>query len=417
MLKLDDTLYFSSISYNTVLNDYWDDMYNVSGPGGKFYLNLSKRINPLRYVPRDGEWSMPWKQDLIPGYEMPVYDPTFSKSFAQVSDEQALIIKKRIANGDRFAIMWSGGINSTVIFAALLKNLNLTDLASVVVCASADSIIENPSFWEKYVNGKFQIIDGATHKYDDLIEQGLVPITADEGDCIFGTVLGLTFYNHYDFYLDSMSPDVRTNLRNLKHKISSPDVHYSVYKELIIKHLGLGIPDPNFGRFLYEKYHRNIKTASVPVQTLHDFFWWMIFNVKYLNCSVRGALYYNDRVDWKTAINTIVNWYNYADYHRWSMVNNNNGQKIQTTLASYKTAAKDYIWSFDKNDWYRNFKIKLESMGMLTLYQDISKIEKGHAPVYRVGLTKDYEMLYANDPGVKEFYKHHLSNYKIDWLG
>lgn len=416
MLNLDDTLYFSSISYNGILNSYWDDVYNQCSPGGRFYINLSKRINPLRYMPRDGEWSMPWKQEIIPGYEMPIYDPTFNKSFDQVTDEQALGIKDRISKGERFAVMWSGGIDSTVILAALLKNLNQEELKSIVVCASVESIIEHPVFWENYIHNKLQVLDGAAHKYDDLIEQGLVPITADEGDCIFGTSLGLTFYNHYDFYLDGMSAEVQTNLKNLKYKISSPDVHYSVYKELIIKHLGIGVNDPNFGRLLYEKYHRNVKTSSVPVQSLHDFFWWMIFNVKYLNCAVRGALYYNDRVEWKTAINTIVNWYNYPDYHRWSMVNNNNGQKIQTTLASYKVAAKDYIWSFDKNDWYRNFKIKLESMFVLALYQDVSKVDIDRTPACRVALTKDYKMLYANDPGVKDFYKYHLANYKIDWL-
>lgn len=417
MLNLDDTLYFSSISYNTVMDEYWDGIHQQSSPGGKFYFNLSKRINPLRYVTRDGEWSMPWKQELIPGYEMPVYDPTFNKSFEQITNEQAMTIKDRISKGEQFVVMWSGGIDSTVILSSLLKNLNIEDLSSITVCATADSIIENPVFWEKYVHNKLQVLDGFTHKYDDLIEKGLVPITADEGDCIFGTVLGLAFYNHYDFYLDGMSPEVQTNLRNLKYKISSPDTHYSIYKELIIKHLGLGIADPNFGRLLYQKYDHNIKTASVPIYTLHDFFWWLIFNVKYLNCSVRGALYYNDRVEWKNAIDTIINWYNYADYQRWSMVNNNNGQKIQNTLASYKVAAKDYIWNFDKNDWYRNFKIKIESMWALALYQDISKVEIGHIPACRVGLTKDYKMLYANDPGVKEFYQHHLANYKIDWLG
>lgn len=416
MLQLDDTLYFSSISYNTIMDDYWNDIYQQSSPGGKFCFNLSRRINPLRYVTRNGEWSMPWKQEIIPGYEMPVYDPTFNKSFEQITNEQALSIKDRISKGEKFVVMWSGGIDSTVILSSLLKNLNAEDLTSVTICATADSIIENPVFWEKYVHNKLQVLDGSAHKYDDLIEKGLVPITADEGDCIFGTVLGLTFYNHYDFYLDRMSPEVQTTLRNLKYKISSPDTHYSVYKELIIKHLGLGVTDPTFGRLLYQKYDRNIKTASVPVHTLHDFFWWLIFNVKYLNCSVRGALYYNDRVEWKTAINTIVNWYNYPDYNRWSMVNNNNGQKIQTTLASYKTAAKDYIWNFDKNDWYRNFKIKIESMWALTLYQDITKVEIGRIPACRVGLTKNYEMLYANDPGVKDFYRTHLSNYKIDWL-
>ena len=414
MLQLNDPLYFASISYYAGFGNTWNDIYNQSGDGGKFVIELSKRINPLRYIARDGEWSLPWNQELIPGFEMPVYDPNFSKSFTQVADEQAQVIKQRIHNGEKFAVMYSGGIDSTVIVVAMLKNLTDEELKSIVICTSGEALVEHPTFWEKYIQGKLQILDSNTHKYDDLIDKGLVPITADEGDCIFGTTFGLGLYSNYDYYISDLSEPVRTNLKNIKHKISSPDVHYSAYKDLLIKYLGAG-RDPGFGKLLYEKYDRNIKTASVPVYSLHDFFWWAIFNVKYLNCAVRGALYFNDRIDWRTAMTTIVNWYSYPDFQRWSMTNNNNGQKIQSTVASYKTAAKDYIWEFDRNDWYRNFKIKLESLWAVVVQQDVSNIDASRMPAQRLALTKDYQMLYLDDPGVKDYFTHHITNYKIDW--
>ena len=94
------------------------------------------------------------------------------------------------------------------------------------------------------------------------------------------------------------------------------------------------------------------------IHSLHDFFWWLIFNIKYLNCAVRGSLYFNDRVEWKTAMDRIVNWFGHNDYQLWSMVNNNNGQKIKKTQASYKWAAREYIYDLDKNDWYKFFKIR-----------------------------------------------------------
>jgi len=414
MLKLNDTLYFSSISFNFYNDAVWQDIYDSCGPDGKFFINISKRVNPCRFVTRNGEWSLPWKQDLIPGFEMPVYDPTFSKTFDQVTNEKALSIKARIQQGERFAVMFSGGIDSTVVVSALIKNLTREELSHIVICASVETIIESPMFWNKFIQDKFTVYDSSKYKYDDLIEEGLTPITADEGDCIFGTLIGLTFYNNYDFYIKDLSEPVKTNLQNLKYKISDPDVHYSVYKDLIIRHLNIP-DDPNFGRILYEKYARNAETATVPVHSLHDFFWWLIFNVKYLNCAVRGALYYNDRIEWKTAINTVINWFSDPDYQSWSMVNNNNGQKIKSTLSTYKMAARDYIWDLDHNDWYHGFKIKLESLWTIGIQQDVSKIGKDIRPVARVGLTKDYEMLYISDPAVQDFYRHHLQNYKIDW--
>lgn len=414
MLKPSDTLYFYNISFDTYHDKFWNDLHDSCDVGGKFFINIAKRLNPSRFVSRNGEWSLPWKQEIIPGYEMPNYDPTFNKSFAQVSDEKALLIKSRISQGEKFAVMFSGGIDSTVVMSALIKNLSTEELKNVLVCSSIQTLIENPNFWYKFIQDKFLVLDSNKYKYNDLIDMGYTPITADEGDCIFGTLFGLSLYNNYDYYVDNLSQESKTNLKNLKYKISDPNVHYSRYKDLLIKFLNIP-SDPTFGELMYEKLVHNINTANVPVQSLHDFFWWEIFNIKYINCAVRGSIYFNDRIDCRTVMNRIVNWFNYPDYQKWSMVNNNNGQKINKTVSSYKTVAKNYIWDLDRNDWYKNFKIKLESLWVIGHQQDVSNISKNIRPVERVGLTKNFELMYISDPHVQDFYRHNLQNYKIDW--
>ena len=404
-------LYFHSISYNGYQDKILDSIYKECPPPGKFFIDISKRINPSRFVARDGEWSLPWQQTIIPGFEMPRLDPTFKLSFEEVTDNRALEIKKRIHQGEQFAVMYSGGIDSTVVMASLIKNLTLQELSSITVCASVESIVENPYFWETQIFNKFAIIDSRLIKYDDLIEKNLTPITADEGDCIFGTLMGLTLYNNFDYYISDLTANVKQRLKSLKYKISSEDVHYSVYKDLIVKHLSIN-GDLEFGRILYEKYHWNIQTSSVPVHSLHDFFWWLIFNVKYLNCSVRGALYFNDRVDYKTAIYRIFNWFNGNEYQLWSMVNNNNGQKIHNTLATYKMAARDYIYSVDKNMFYKNFKLKLESLFLIVNKQNI----KNNHPASRIFMTDQFKMITIDDNEGQEFLRSSLTNYKIVWM-
>ena len=411
MLNLNDTLYFSSISYDMYHNHIWDDIYSTSSEGGKFYINISKKINPCRFVSRNGEWSMPWKQELIPGYEMPEYNQNFNKSFVEVSDNRAFEIKKRISQGEKFAVMFSGGIDSTVVMTALIKNLSVEELSNIVVCASIETMIENPVFWSKFIQGKFRIVDSHKNKYDDLINQGLTPITADDGDCIHGTLFGLILYNNYDYYIDGLPAIAKTNLQNIKYKISDADTHFSRYADILIRYLS--IPNnPDFGKLYYEKIVHNINTASVPVYSLHDFFWWTIFNIKYLNCAVRGSIYLNDTIDTQIVMSRIVNWYSGTEYQLWSMVNNNNGQKIEKTSSSYKKAAKDYIWDLDRNDWYRNFKVKIESLWNIATTQSIINDCR---PNSRVGLTKDWKILLIDDPEVQQYYKHHLENYKIDW--
>jgi hypothetical protein len=407
-------LYFHSLSFNGYQDNILNNIYKESDTAGRFFIDISKRVNPSRFISRNGEWSLPWDQDLIPGFEMPEYNPNFDMSFSEVTDKRAQEIRTRIHAGEKFAVMYSGGIDSTVVLSGLIKNLTQEETQSITVCASIDSVIENPNFWNKFVLNKFKVIDSKTVKYDDLIEMNLTPITADEGDCIFGTLMGLTLYNNFDYYISELSPKTKERLSLMKDKISSSDVHYSVYKDLIVKHLSVK-DNPDFGRLLYEKYHWNIQTSSVPVNSLHDFFWWLIFNVKYLNCSVRGAMYFNDRVDYKTAIYRIFNWFNGADYQRWSMVNNNNGQKIKKSVATYKSAARDYIYDLDHNEHYKNFKLKLESLFNIVRTQDIKQLVVDQRPAARIFMTDEFEMLSINDESTVKFLRESLLNYKIDW--
>jgi hypothetical protein len=223
-------------------------------------------------------------------------------------------------------------------------------------------------------------------------------------------------YTNYDAYLVGMDQESRSRLSAIKGKITSDEVHYSQYKDVIIKHFSQP-HDPMFGENFYNKFVKNIETSSVPIYSLHDFFWWMIFNIKYLNCSIRGAIYFNDRIPVKEAIyDWIVNWFNGADYQRWSMVNNNNGEKIGYSQSTYKMAGRKYIYDLDKNSWYFHFKIKLESLGGSIVYaQNNDNLPTEMHPNARFGLDKDFNILYINDPVVQNYIRENIINYKKDW--
>lgn len=417
MLTNDSTLYLSSIVYNYHQIDFWESLRNEVQDGGEFMLNLGKKYKPSRFVSRNGEWSLPWKQEVPPMFKMPTYDPTFSKSFDQVTDERALEIKQLInEKNQKFAVMFSGGIDSTLIMVALLKNLSVEELANIVVVANSHSLIENPNFWKKYIAGKFTLFDSSTTKYDDLIEKGYRPITGDEGDSIFGTMMGLELSQNYAFYLDNVSADSRSHLESIRNSVTDPDVHYSQYKDLIIQQFSLD-NNTEFGRSWYDKCVKNINTATVPIVSLQDFYWWMIFNVKYVNCATRLGLMLNDRIHCKTVFEDYgVNWYNNDGYQLWSMVNNNNGNKIIKTGATYKMASRKYIHDFDKNDWYFFFKLKIGSLGPNVVWnQDVAGIPLDRRPNARFGLDSDYNTLYISDPDVQDFVRHHLSTFRRDW--
>jgi len=421
-------LLFSNIVINPSQRDFWKQVRSNSDSGGKFMIDLARKYNPNRFVARLGEWSLPWQQDVPEKYKLPAYDPMFNKSFNKVTDQRALEIKKLIQQGQKFALMYSGGIDSTLALSALIKNLTTEELQSIIITANEQSVIENPVFWSKFIWGKFDILNSTTHKYDDLIEKGYRPITADEGDCLFGMLFALDLYQHYDYYCENLSSRSQLNLQNLKNSFNT--AHYSKYKDIIIKHFEIkestrgGIhnfqmdSDPNFAELWYAKIVKNIETSNVPVHTLHDFFWWQIFNLKYVNCAMRCSIYLNDRIDVRTVVEDYaINWFNSPDYQQWSMNNNNNGEKIvEMGPATYKMASRKYIHDLDKNDWYFYFKLKIGSLGAsVMMFQDLSNVDKSRSPNYRFGVDSNYDVLYVSDKTTQEYITNCMSNYKIDW--
>jgi hypothetical protein len=433
MITQDETLYYFNVRSQ---QKFWREVYPAVTPASRFYIDIARRINPHRLCNRnDSEWSLPWKQHAPDKFKMLPYDPTFNKTYEEVTDERALEIRDGIYEGKKYAVMYSGGMDSTSVVVALLKNLTEEELESVVICASIHSLVEYPLFWRKYIQGKFKVLDSNTYLYDDYINMGYTPITADEGDCIFGTSIGLQLYHNYDYYVSLQDPAVQGNLMKLKYKIADGEVHYTLFKDIIARYFALD-DSPyglEFGRLLYHKYHRNIVTSNVPVYTLHDFFWWLIFNVKYLNCSIRGAIYFNRTMPFEKAVNSIENWFNGSGFQYWSMNNNNNGTKIHNTLATYKIVQRKYIHDFTKDDWYYWYKTKLESMGNLSVKgkNDLTKSFTNSV----VGINdkneylcipdaedmeaveqSKYEGIYHYGPDVREFFNNCLMNYEIDWV-
>lgn len=419
---------FNSVIWNGYQNNFWQGLYKELDAPGQFYIDIARRLNPNRLISRcSAEWSLPFDQAVWPGLDMPVFNNNFKASFNEVTDQRALEIKTRINSTDqKFAVMYSGGIDSTVMLTALLKNLSQREFKNISVCTSSAAIANNPEFWKKFIFDKVAVIDSSNNKYDSLISQGFAPITGDTGDCLFGTTFASHLYYNWRSYAGDLGYLSVNDIEKKICQFTDPNVHYSTFKDLLINYFkipkkqgfpffSLDKPNPAFGEMFYNKLDLHAKTSPVPINSLHDFFWWYIFNLKYVNCAVRGHIYFNDSVSVKTANDIIVNWYHTDAYQQWSMNNNSNGTKIGYTASTYKKAARDYIFDFDKNPWYYHFKLKIENVGLLYNKQDVDNIAVAERPNARFGVTDNFEILSIDEPLTQEYIKQSLSTYKIDW--
>jgi len=420
-------------SVSTVVGKFFNDLPE----GGRFHCNLSRAYNTESYLSRLGHWSEPWETNVMPGWEMPQDDINFNLTFEEVTDLRALDVKKFINSTNKECVVfYSGGIDSTVVLSSLIKNLTPTELQKITVSLSADSIIENPYFYRDYILGKFKIIDSSKNLYTDLKNKNMCCITGDLGDFIFGTELGVKMYPQMKFLESQLPSDIKRDFSKLYYNVSNGDVHYSNYKDLLIFYFNLGLSkgvnrlssmsflpkslqaytsqDSQFGELLYEKINNNIKSINAPVYSLHDFYWWSMFNMRFIWGGVRPSMNYSTEDNVKEFLDgSLINWFASNQYQQWSMANNNNGEKIKgTSQSSYKWAAKKYIHNFDKNDFYLFNKIKMPSMPVIVKRSWRTNFENFD---YKWAIDDQYNVLKIDQPGVNNFIETGLMNYKVDW--
>lgn len=407
-------LYFHSLNYGwpahqKFLREHMKEFSNA----GKFHAMVPRIISDNMLIPRWGLWTLPWETTIIPGYEMPAYDSDFKKTFAEITDERGLEVKRLVNEGIKPSVFYSGGIDSVVCVTSLLKNLTDKELQNVTLVLSYDSLIENPMFYDQHIRGKFAIADSNARYFSDMT----CPITLDQGDSLFGTELGTKMYAKFRLLLGQLPGSTTKQLEELYYHVSDKEVHYSRYEELLVHYFSISnykdfAYDKNFGELFYRKVVKNIETSQVPIHSLHDVFWWMIFNIKYMHCAVRSSLYYGRESKLKSGImGGVFNWFGSSDYQKWSMANNNNGQKINgTTQPRYKWAARKYIHDFDKNDWTLHYKLKVPSLKVLS---DRNFRDLGVDQVF--GIDHDFRRLLISDNDVQEFMLEGLKTYKIDW--
>jgi len=388
----------------------WSEIYPALPEAGRRWLDLARRFHPNTITARKGTWHTPWPMTVHPCLAMPAYDPGFSKTFAEVTDQRAIEVRDMVRQGKPVALYYSGGIDSSVCAAALLKNLGAEELKHVAFCCSINSATENPVFFDRYIRGKITLLDSNKNQYSDVIEKGYLPITADTGDDIFGTEQATQFYFSFPTLVEALSGPARARLALLQDHPKLMELPYHHFVDLLIPYFSplgpAGDKNRKVGEWFYHKLTANIATSDVPIYSLHDLFWWLIFNLRFTHCSLRGPLFYYRGEDVQDAITKhIINWFNTPDYQQWSMVNNNNGQKIcKPTAMHYKWAARHYIHDFDHNEWYFNYKIKSVSLNRL-IRNNRHRVENMFA------LDTCYHRYWLDAPDVRDVIEQGLHNF------
>jgi len=130
--------------YNIINQDITDDYINLFKESN-FFFNLTASA-----IDRTGanEFFIPIKISKIPKDKN-----NCEKSFKQICEERSLEL---LRTNKRINIMWSGGIDSSLVLFSLINKAN--DLKQLRVILTPDSIVESGNIFDRYINNKIEFI-------------------------------------------------------------------------------------------------------------------------------------------------------------------------------------------------------------------------------------------------------------------
>jgi hypothetical protein len=257
--------------------------------------------------------------------------PNHRKSFAEVCNERAIEISKLPGT---LYVMWSGGIDSTVAIAAILKNWSADDLKRVVVLCNNDSIKENKNFFS-FIAKNFKV-ETSTDKIENLLKLGYV-LTGEMGDQILGSDVPISTAKQGEEILFE-------NFENGALKM------YSAINQ-------------EYAHGYFNKYRPIIDEAPFKIKTVFDFCWWLNFTQKWQHIKFRtlASKSWTDPGKWESRL---LHFFDTLDFQVWSI--HNHDKKIKTSWHSYKYIAKEYVIEYTKDQLFMN-KLKLPSLQNLFL--------------------------------------------------
>jgi len=248
-------------------------------------------------------------------------------------------------------LLWSGGIDSTTIFCALLNSG-----CEFTVASTDGSAGEYPLLHAKLTNNHWAQVKYSNVHNQELVklQEEYIVITGTIGDQIVGT--SCYFIDNGD------STDPKYN--KLRPELLMP------WKE-------------QFSSYVVQRFETQVEAAPININDYADFLWWLNFSFKY------QYLQYNyvDTVYANPTLPTLVHFYDSTAFQQWACSNRElNKQFIYNDKPlEYKQVFKDYIYEILRDDDYRNNKQKDGTLDVNTFAVLASKLDVSPATIVANG--------------------------------
>lgn len=323
-------IYISKFIYEHTNNNKLTFLRDIDN---EFISGNAGFVGGARYGNVENNWDL-----CVPdSYKGPNLDIESTATFADISDARAIELQEKIKlSGKKLGVMWSGGIDSTTIITACIRNFK--NLNHLTVFMNNHSYYENAQFFHDVIE-KYNLdvidIDGYTLNN----REHFVIADGEPGDKLLPGGLALKYQEKY----------------SLHKSISSS-------KDDIINFITQYV-DQKFAIRYFELIQQNIEQTSAPIETVNDWYYWINFNFCWTAHQLQhysNQTYDKNTKNFYTFNTNTFNWFNTHGYQAWSLSEIGKQEKYSTNLYNYKKFAKDYIYTVHKNE-YLKYKTKCNS--------------------------------------------------------
>jgi len=359
-IKNNNILDISKLFVNLIPS--WD---RFSPDSQRWLLSGSMLIGVHDLRARIGPASNPWSAKTSQLWSPPPLK-FINTSLSDIMDQRALeIIQIAKATNKKIAIMWSGGIDSTAVVTAFLKNLNQPDHELLKIYCNSNSILENPSYYFDCIRlyKNVQLKSASTCYVNNTFLNQNILLHGDPADCIFGP--STPMYEHFSnngSHLEPWKKHANTMIDLLNARVQNR-----------FKHL-------KWGDWYFNYITKNLEESghAEHVSTVADWWWWTYFNFKWEFSPTRffhrPKLVHVDGI----SLDNQQQFANYtfftsADFQLWSYSNLKTLTE-KNVKQSHKKQIKTYINNFFKNESYFNNKRKKSSQTPTVPYSKTDQV-------------------------------------------
>lgn len=320
-------------SYNSVDSNIWNEIHKIIG------MNVS-------LIDRTDTIKMPFDFEIYSDFIMPKLSQQFNLTYEDCCNNRSIDLLNMARSINKpITVLYSGGIDSTLILVSLMKNCSVNELKDLITVAlSSDSIVENPNFYYDYVRKNFKIT--SSDNIGRYFDESRIVVGGEFNDQLFGSETIGHIYREFDYY-----------------KINDRYSREFITQWFILK----GMSTMAANRW-FDLIDWQIKTVSeCLIVTNFHFFWWLNFCFKwqsvFFRILARVDVNMRSYITHDFVKQYFHHYYSTVDFQLWSMLNHD--KKLIDNWNSYKIEAKRIIYEFNHDTDYRDNKIKITSLSKL----------------------------------------------------